>query len=494
MRLGPIHPRSRLPARGRRAAGRLRLEATRPAPRARAAENRPAPPKSDFPSRRRALARRGARSGRAPPNSSSPRRRSVFYKGENRFPFGVFEKDRTQVADAEVALYFAKVPKVNPKAEKEGAKGAEARAQIKALEEPATGPFPASIESLATQPAFRAADDQRRPRRGDGRLLDRHRLPQRRRVADRGRDQGRRRAERDAAAQRRRRRGPSASRGSGQKAPLIHTPTAGRRRRRPLEDHDADPARHPEQGRLRRRARERTDRPLVCDPPVLPESGLRPGRRRGRAGQTALRRQGGLHPHGDLRRQRPAPSRSGRRCGPSTCRREPWLFAIDSDGTIGEVLEGAFGVDAADQGGRRGHGRMSAEKKAADKKARRAAPDPALLDSFAAEARRRCDVIAAGLATETDRLRDDARRSPRAEGHRRRRRPAPPGRAGRPDGIRPRRSEEDRRHPRRPHPPDRRRRQGPRRGRHRRRPRAKRSPPTSAAPWPSCSAPSALRR
>src|SRR5262249_31367040 len=80
----------------------------------------------------------------------------VFYKGENRFPFGVFEKDRSPVTDAQVALYFASVPQVNPQAEKPGAKGAAARAQVKALEEPAAGPFPARIESLATKPAFRA--------------------------------------------------------------------------------------------------------------------------------------------------------------------------------------------------------------------------------------------------------------------------------------------------------------------------------------------------
>ena len=81
---------------------------------------------------------------------------AVFYEGPNRFPFGVFEKDRTQVPDAEVALYFAPVPEVNKKAEKPGAKGAAARAQIKAREEPAVGPFPAKVESLVTQPAFRA--------------------------------------------------------------------------------------------------------------------------------------------------------------------------------------------------------------------------------------------------------------------------------------------------------------------------------------------------
>lgn len=121
-----------------------------------AVENTPAPPKSDFPSP-------AGRSLQEVLDAAKPSQlvvlpaAMVFYKGENRFPFGIFEKDHSQVGDAKVALYFSKVPKVNPKAEKEGAKGAEARANIKALEEPAAGPFPASIESLETEPAFRAA-------------------------------------------------------------------------------------------------------------------------------------------------------------------------------------------------------------------------------------------------------------------------------------------------------------------------------------------------
>jgi hypothetical protein len=119
------------------------------------AENRPAPPKSAFPEPE-------GRSLNETLEEASPAELVVspagfvFYEGENRFPFGVFNKDRSPVTDAEVALYFAPVPEVNPKAEKEGAKGADARAAIKAREEPATGPFPAKIESLATLPAFRA--------------------------------------------------------------------------------------------------------------------------------------------------------------------------------------------------------------------------------------------------------------------------------------------------------------------------------------------------
>lgn len=58
---------------------------------------------------------------------------SVFEPGSNRFPFGVFEVDLTQVDDAEVALYFAK----SPQSEVEG-------------------PLPARVESLSTKPAFRS--------------------------------------------------------------------------------------------------------------------------------------------------------------------------------------------------------------------------------------------------------------------------------------------------------------------------------------------------
>lgn len=58
---------------------------------------------------------------------------SVFEVGVNRYPFGVFEVDRTQVDDAEVALYFAK-----------------------SANSPVEGPLPAKVESLETKPAFRS--------------------------------------------------------------------------------------------------------------------------------------------------------------------------------------------------------------------------------------------------------------------------------------------------------------------------------------------------
>jgi hypothetical protein len=58
---------------------------------------------------------------------------SVFQTGENRFPFGVFNVDNTQVDDADVALYFAKT----------------AQSKVE-------GPLPAETVSLETKPAYRS--------------------------------------------------------------------------------------------------------------------------------------------------------------------------------------------------------------------------------------------------------------------------------------------------------------------------------------------------
>jgi hypothetical protein len=121
------------------------------------AESRPAPPKSAFPNPEGRTLRQVLKDadGRAEVVVSPAG--EVFYKGENRFPFGVFELDRTQIPDAEVALYIAKAPTADTNAKsKSGNKGPAAKAQAQALDQPAVGPFPASIESLVTQPAFRA--------------------------------------------------------------------------------------------------------------------------------------------------------------------------------------------------------------------------------------------------------------------------------------------------------------------------------------------------
>lgn len=118
------------------------------------AESRPAPSKNSFPSAKGKTLAEVLESGDIRPSELvvSPAA-LVFFKGENRFPFGVFERDRTQVPDAEVALYFAAVP-----GGKNGTAGTKTmrQAEERARDMPAVGPFPASIETMQTKPAFRA--------------------------------------------------------------------------------------------------------------------------------------------------------------------------------------------------------------------------------------------------------------------------------------------------------------------------------------------------
>jgi hypothetical protein len=118
-------------------------------------ENAPAPSPSAFPSAEGKTFGEIIESAKHSKLVTSPAA-MVFYKGENRFPFGVFGAEREQVSDAEVALYFVQVPELHPKNHKRK-KGEQTQARLKAVEEPAIGPFPASIESLQTKPAFRAA-------------------------------------------------------------------------------------------------------------------------------------------------------------------------------------------------------------------------------------------------------------------------------------------------------------------------------------------------
>ncbi len=121
------------------------------------AESRPAPPKSAFPSPEGRTLRELLKAADGSAEVVVSPAALAFYEGENRFPFGVFERDRTQIPDAEVALYFAKTPTPEPGAKsKSGNKGPAAKAAAQALDAPAIGPFPAATESLATQPAFRA--------------------------------------------------------------------------------------------------------------------------------------------------------------------------------------------------------------------------------------------------------------------------------------------------------------------------------------------------
>ena len=121
------------------------------------AEDRPAPPRSEFPSAEGRTLRQVLKAADDPAELVIAPAAQVFYRGENRYPFGVFDRDEGEVTDAKVALYFSRVPQPKPGAEsKAGNRGSEAKAQEKALDQPAVGPFPAAIESLITKPAFQA--------------------------------------------------------------------------------------------------------------------------------------------------------------------------------------------------------------------------------------------------------------------------------------------------------------------------------------------------
>jgi hypothetical protein len=129
---------------------------TRPAP---PAHSTPPPAKSAFPAAAGKTLRQLAESADRPAQLKFEPQAVVFNEGPNRYPFAVFEKNEgekegKEVVDAEVALYYAKVPAVKGQPSKAGEKGAAATAAKEALDLPAVGPFPAKIETLATEPQF----------------------------------------------------------------------------------------------------------------------------------------------------------------------------------------------------------------------------------------------------------------------------------------------------------------------------------------------------
>jgi hypothetical protein len=114
-------------------------------------ESRPAPPKGDFPSAKGKTLTEVLDAADGPSDLVVSPAALVYYKGKNRYPVGVFKRDHSQVGDADVALYFAKVPKAQGRSST-----AEKQAELRARNQPAIGPFPARVETLQTKPAFRA--------------------------------------------------------------------------------------------------------------------------------------------------------------------------------------------------------------------------------------------------------------------------------------------------------------------------------------------------
>lgn len=120
------------------------------------APSRPAPAKAEFPSAEGKTLRQVLKAADSGPSEDLVAPEAmVFYRGENRYPFEVFERNGAPVADAEVAIYYSRVPTPHAGAKsKTGNKGQIAKAEQQALDQPAVGPFPAAVETLATKPAF----------------------------------------------------------------------------------------------------------------------------------------------------------------------------------------------------------------------------------------------------------------------------------------------------------------------------------------------------
>jgi hypothetical protein len=121
---------------------------------AEAGKTRPAPPKSAFPATEgRSLKELLVDEVEAMPAGKITPAAEAFYPGANRYPFLYVEKDTKAGApgkvidDAEVAIYFSKAPS------KRLAKGKPAK-RGGAYAQPAIGPFPVRIESLATEKPF----------------------------------------------------------------------------------------------------------------------------------------------------------------------------------------------------------------------------------------------------------------------------------------------------------------------------------------------------
>jgi hypothetical protein len=100
--------------------------------------SRPAPSATEFPTAKgKTIADLLRDSGAKPAKVVIAPAAQAFDVGANRYPFGVFTLGNEQVDDADVALYFAKD-------EKKG---------------PVIGPFPAQVTSLQVKPAYRAAGE-----------------------------------------------------------------------------------------------------------------------------------------------------------------------------------------------------------------------------------------------------------------------------------------------------------------------------------------------
>jgi hypothetical protein len=312
------------------------------------AESRPAPPEKDFPSAQGKTLSQVLEAANAPSKLVVSPAAAVFYEGENRYPFGVFQRDRTQVDDADVALYFAKVPagkgnQANGEFDAAAGSTGAKQAEEKALDQKAVGPFPAKIETLQTEPAFRAQTTTSDPNAATVVYSTQVDFPSNGqwRIAALIKQGG----ETTATLL------PSAMVGAykkvpqvGQKAPLIHTPTPAdvgndlsklTTRIPPDTQHEVDYADAFEKEPIVLLfATPQFCQSRVCGPVVDVAEQLK---------QLYGDKVAFIHMeiYEDNDPSKPVRPQVRAFHLPS----EPWLFAIDRDGRIRSVIEGAFGVE-----------------------------------------------------------------------------------------------------------------------------------------------------
>ncbi len=250
---------------------------------------------------------------------------SVFVEGHNRLGFAVFTVDREQITDATVAIYAAHGP--DGKAE---------------------GPFPARVESLETEPAFTAQTTSGDPDAAQAVYVTDLQLDQPgewRLVALVKRDDG------FAAV-----RMPSIVAATpaedkvpapGEKAPVIHTPTADEvgnltqidTRIPPSTMHDVDFAdvvgKEPVMLMF---ATPALCQSRVCGPVVDVAEQVK----RDRPDDAA-------YIHMEIWNQNDPNKGARPQVLDYNLRSEPWTFVINSDGTVSSRIEGAFSVDELNQ-------------------------------------------------------------------------------------------------------------------------------------------------
>ena len=262
-------------------------------------------------------------------------------------------------------------------------------AEERALDEPAVGPFPAKIETLETEPAFRAQTTTSDPNAATVVYSTKVNFPSNGewRIAALIKKDG----ELTSTLL------PSAIVGAyakiprvGQKAPLIHTPTPAdvgndlskiTTRIPPDTQHEVDYAdAFGKEPIVLLFATPQFCQSRVCGPVVDVAEQLK-----------QLYGNKAAFIHMEIYNDNDPSKHVRPQVNAFHLPTEPWLFAIGRDGRIKDVIEGAFGVEELTRVVKGLTARMS----------EKTSPDAELLASFAEEAKRRCDVITAGLATET---------------------------------------------------------------------------------------------